>query len=172
MEIKVEIKRIKELIQAFEKAPGEVRREMRLALNVALRDVQSRARKEHRFKSRSGHLERDIDSEVISEWPLHGRVWLKGEITRINTGRWKGHSYGEFVHGGTRPHLIMPVKRLWLRWARNRGNGAEFVFAKKVKHPGTKPDPFIYQAAENERASINATFERYTLRALQKAGIT
>ena len=169
MEIKVEIKRLNELIQAFEKAPGEVRREMRLALAVSLRDVQRRARAQHRFRTRSGNLERDIDSEIIQDWPVVGRVFINRTVTKIKGGKWASHSYGEFVHEGTSDHFVEPRKRMALRWV---GKSGRFVFSRGHRVRGIKKDQFLYKAAENERASINATFERYTLRALQKAGIT
>jgi len=164
MEIKVEIKRLNDLIRAFERAPDEVKREMQLALRVALRDVQRRARAEHRFRTRTGNLERSITTKVLSDWPVRGLVALDPAVTRTADGR----SYGVMVHDGTRAHTIRPRFKRSLRWPDN----SEFIFARRVRHPGTKPDPFLYKAAENERANINATFERYTLRALQKAGIT
>lgn len=163
MDIRVEIINLQRLIAAYERAPAVIKQEMKLALRVALRDVQRRARSEHRFRSRTGNLERSVKTEIVSDWPPKGRVVLDPAIARTESGK----SYGVFVHDGTPPHDIRPRFKKSLRWA----NGSEFVFARSVKHPGTKPDPFLYDAGENERANINATFNRYTERALQKAGV-
>lgn len=50
-----------------------------------------------------------------------------------------------FVHWGTKPHVIKPKDKKSLRWP--SGNG--FVFAKFVKHPGYKGDPYMDRAATN-----------------------
>lgn len=42
-------------------------------------------------------------------------------------------------HNGTRPHLIFPVNKQTLRFY-SRGR---IVYAKVVKHPGTKPNKFL-----------------------------
>lgn len=163
MELKIEIRRLAELVAAFEKAPAIIKEEIRLALRVALRDIQERARSEHRFRTRSGNTERSVTTQIISDWPATGRIKLDPAVTRTTNGA----SYGEYIHDGTRPHVIRPKDKKALRWP--GGNG--FIFAKRVNHPGTKPDPFLYEAAENERASINATFDRYTEEAIRKAGL-
>ena len=47
-------------------------------------------------------------------------------------------------HEGTVAHTIVPVRRRWL-WFYWRRIGAE-VFAKRVRHPGTKPNRFLVNA--------------------------
>lgn len=47
--------------------------------------------------------------------------------------------YWADVEYGTKPHMIYPVNAKALRWEGPSGP----VFAKKVKHPGTKAQPFI-----------------------------
>lgn len=51
-------------------------------------------------------------------------------------------SYAIFVHNGTRAHDIMPKTRKFLRWVKSD----RFVFAKKVRHPGYRGDPFFIKA--------------------------
>lgn len=48
-------------------------------------------------------------------------------------------SYGEAVEFGTLPHIIRPKSKKALKFK----SGGETVFAKKVNHPGTQPQPFI-----------------------------
>lgn len=167
MQIKVDIANAKELAKAMRQAPEAVQRNMRLAMRTSLKEVQMKARQEHRFKTKSGNLERDVRTELLRDWPPEGRVFLAAEVTRVTEGKWAGTSYGLFVHEGTKPHDIFPRKKKWLRWA----VGDRFVFSKHVKHSGTKPDQFIYEAGLKSRAQINAIFGRYADRAIQEAGL-
>ncbi len=52
--------------------------------------------------------------------------------------------HAPFVHWGTAPHLIRPKNKKALRWV--SGNG--FIFAKAVRHPGYKGDPWLIQALD------------------------
>lgn len=77
-----------------------------------------------------------------------GRV--TGELTTNNEVlyyRWSG----------TRPHRIEPKVAKALRF---RGSSGNFVFARGVNHPGTRPHPWIEAAAEKSEAAIKAGFER------------
>jgi hypothetical protein len=47
-------------------------------------------------------------------------------------------------HEGTVPHVIVPVRRRWL-WFYWKRIGAT-VFAKRVNHPGTKPNRYLTNA--------------------------
>lgn len=47
--------------------------------------------------------------------------------------------YADYVEFGTPPHVITPKSKKALHWKEN----GEDVFAKKVNHPGTAPNPFI-----------------------------
>ncbi|UZR29076.1 hypothetical protein [Methylococcus mesophilus] len=53
--------------------------------------------------------------------------------------------HAEFVQWGTKPHVIQPKNRKMLRWA----HGKSFVFARFVRHPGYKGDPYMKRAAED-----------------------
>jgi HK97 gp10 family phage protein len=56
--------------------------------------------------------------------------------------------YAVFVERGTRPHIIRPKRARALRFE----VGGETVFAKKVMHPGTEPQPFFQRALQKYRA--------------------
>jgi hypothetical protein len=69
-------------------------------------------------------------------------------ITRDGDGWFVGHRlqmapHALFVHWGTRPHLIRPKKRKALRWVA----GGQFAFARVVRHPGFRGDPYLVRAA-------------------------
>lgn len=53
-------------------------------------------------------------------------------------------SYAYFVHHGTKPHIILPVraKRLRFYWTKE----GDIVYRGKVHHPGTEPNPFLLRA--------------------------
>lgn len=50
-------------------------------------------------------------------------------------------AYAPYILGGTRPHVIAAKNAKALRWVAHSGHGP-VMFAKSVKHPGTKPNPF------------------------------
>jgi hypothetical protein len=47
-----------------------------------------------------------------------------------------------YVIGGTRPHVIRPMRARALRFT----VGSQTVYAKAVMHPGTKPNNFLAEA--------------------------
>lgn len=61
-------------------------------------------------------------------------------------------SYAIFVEEGTAPHEILPVNAQALRFEMH----GKVVFAKRVNHPGTAPQPFIRETADATRARIPA----------------
>lgn len=53
-----------------------------------------------------------------------------------------------FVHWGTRAHPIAPNRKKVLRWPSGSGSRTGFAFARFVKHPGYKGDPWLVKAGE------------------------
>lgn len=113
------------------------------ALSLSLRDVQERARGHHRFTTRTGLAERSIRTASARK----GRT-LSGTVYTVL-------DYGVYLHQGTNPHVIEPRRKKALRWT----DGGKFVFARRVKHPGTKKDPYIYEALDAEEPVIVSRFE-------------
>ncbi|OGM08354.1 MAG: hypothetical protein A2008_12345 [Candidatus Wallbacteria bacterium GWC2_49_35] len=130
---------------------------MRIALKESMRAIQNRARSEHRFRSSTNSsAERSVSTQVTSEYPPEGRVFLDEAVAR----------HALFIHEGTKPHAIPKgkMKKKALRWLVAGG----FAFAKHVWHPGTKPDPFLYKAAEAEKSNVNNIFDRHINKALSQ----
>lgn len=46
------------------------------------------------------------------------------------------------VHEGSRPHIIVPKNKRALKFQKNN----KTIFAKRVNHPGNKPNPFLRDA--------------------------
>lgn len=59
---------------------------------------------------------------------------VNGDIIEFNMAE-----HGLFVEFGTKPHIILPKEKKALKWK----SGGSTVFATRVQHPGTKPQPFI-----------------------------
>jgi len=56
--------------------------------------------------------------------------------------------YGKYVHDGTAPHDIVPRNAKALHF---QGEGGD-VFAKRVHHPGTRPQPWLQNAIDRVTA--------------------
>ncbi|MBR6635950.1 MAG: hypothetical protein IKK97_00715 [Phascolarctobacterium sp.] len=130
------------LARAFEKAPQATRDMVRKQLKIAAESIKDRASTEHRYKRKDGMLEREgIDTMVednVAVISLSPRV-----------------PYGIYVHEGTKPHIILPRRKKLLRWT----DGNRWFSKYQVNHPGTKPDPFLYNAAKVETPLIQSRFE-------------
>ena len=132
--------------------PAEVfERRLRQAVKSSTFMVQDEAQARHNFISRTSQLERAIDTPFdFDNGNNVGVVYLDD----------KAAPYGVFVHEGTRPHTIKPKTKRALRWVPMAGNS--FFFAKEVHHPGTKSDPFLYEALERKRNDVFDTFSKAT----------
>jgi hypothetical protein len=71
-----------------------------------------------------------------------------------------GAKHARWVEEGTKPHVIRPRRKKWLRFEQN---GA-IRFSKKVHHPGTKPRPFMQRA----RDKVEPLFERLCVEAVDR----
>ena len=65
--------------------------------------------------------------------------------------------YAVFVHQGTRPHEILPVRAQALRF-RVGGIHGQWIFRRRVWHPGTKPNPFVKRTVDKLIRFIRVEF--------------
>ncbi len=69
-------------------------------------------------------------------------------------GRWFPTArYAVFVHEGTRPHQITARRKKVLA---NVKDG--LIFGRSVRHPGTKPNPFMLRLKDKSERDINRLF--------------
>ena len=115
-----------------------VRRELRKlgqaprrALDLLAEDLEEIVERDAGKHSKSGALFASVGKR---------RTGPAGWIVGHDTQRAK---HARFVHWGTRPHVIERKRKKALRWV--SGNG--FAFAKRVRHPGNKADPWFVRAA-------------------------
>lgn len=64
--------------------------------------------------------------------------------------------HAPYVEFGTRPHLIEPVRARALCFT----VGGEIVFARLVRHPGTKPQWFVRRATEETIAALKELWRK------------
>lgn len=70
-----------------------------------------------------------------------------------------------YVLNGTRPHLIAVSNAKALRWLGPGGMGTHF--ARRVNHPGTKPNPFPEKAVKPIGGAISQMFARAVKESMQ-----
>lgn len=85
-----------------------------------------------------------------------GRSIGIGRVTSTYAETRATAEYAAYVERGTRPHTIVPRTKSVLRWpasgsatlsGRVRSSG-QAIFAKKVRHPGTRAQPFMLPGAK------------------------
>jgi hypothetical protein len=118
----------------------------------------------------SPELMRDFALQAVREQKLlvprktgHlGRSIVVGAVTARSAETVAQTNYAAAVEYGSREHDILPRRRKALRFAtdasdrrlsgRPRKGARSVVFAKRVRHPGTKAQPFMVPGAERAAA--------------------
>lgn len=147
---------------------------IRIGLEEACQIVRNEAQDVHGFASHTLNLERAIEYKVHPE-ALEGEVFINGDVA----------PYGIFVHEPT-GKFAPPDKRLASKYHRYPDgsyeirpsrfkalrfidqNGEE-VFAKRVRHPGSKADRFLYKAAEAKEDAVVEAFRAAVQTATKEA---
>ncbi len=73
--------------------------------------------------------------------------------------------YAPYVIHGTKPHMIFPSAASRLHW---KAQGGEDVFARAVRHPGTKPNNFPERAARKMLGELSASMAVVIKQSMQK----
>jgi HK97 gp10 family phage protein len=114
-------------------------------------------------------LKRKIMTRVVvavrdaarNEAPLASGALRKAFTTRVERAGDRGvvantASYAGYVHYGTRPHIILPKRPSGvLRFT----VGGKVRFAKVVRHPGTRANPFFMRALAASQDSIRTILQ-------------
>ena len=104
------------------------------------------------------------------EKALFGAPWRTGKlagsiIKEVSEGEARIEAlapHAVFVVNGTAPHEIRPVNARVLAFE----SGGKMVFTSLVQHPGTRPNPFMQNAAEDARSRAEETFAEIWLEML------
>jgi len=104
----------------------------------------------------TGKLESNLSHRVNRSQGV-GVIWVANRGMLVP---WRGKriNYAVFVHFGTKPHVIKPKDKKALRWV---GNDAVFHFAKAVRHPGYRGDPFLYKGVNFAKKRFQNILERW-----------
>jgi hypothetical protein len=115
----------------------------------------------------SGKLKRMLVerlAEVAYNEAYHGAPWKTGKLAKslVKEVDEDGAAviralapYAKCVVKGTAPHEIRPVNVSCLAF---EAAGGDMVFTRLVRHPGTKPNPFIERAVEKTRDHVEDLF--------------
>jgi hypothetical protein len=108
-------------------------------------------------------IARRMQNELVLKCPVdQGR--LRNSIKVSLNGRglliWMVN-YGKYVEFGTPPHVIRPHNKKALKFEIGKterlaakGKNKNIVFAKVVRHPGTRPNPFVRNAIQTKLKKI------------------
>ena len=121
------------------------------------------------FNSIIDKLSKELKQKLIERladvaWAsaFYGAPWRTGRlagsiIKEVGDGEAEVQAlaaYAVFVEFGTAPHEIRPVNASVLAFE----VGGKMIFTQVVRHPGTKPKPFMERAAEDTRSKAEAVF--------------
>ncbi len=103
-----------------------------------------------------GNLLGELEAHSVREAPVDTSDLVNSITTYMADSGLAGTlkataAHARYVHEGTRPHVILPRKKKALFWP---GAGHP---VRKVKHPGTKPNPFFVRAIS--KAGPQSAFE-------------
>jgi hypothetical protein len=157
LDVKVDTKALN---NAFMQYPLQIAKELRLELNNTCKIIQLDAMAHHRFNTKSGRLKNSVHYKVEPSG-LSAQVALDKDV-----------KYAGAIHDGSKPHRIYPKNKNALAFVKNgrkvlvpkfyndywrKVNGATDAYVSKkgyVNHPGTSPDPFLYEAATRQEPRI------------------
>lgn len=117
-----------------------------------LRDVGLNAVREAKIlvHRRTGNLGRTIRIGELSDTYVEVRAGGLGKV-----------GYAAAMEFGTRAHVIVPVRAKALAWGgprtlggRVRSGGAPTHFARRVRHPGTRPFPYLIPGLQKALAIV------------------
>ena len=103
-------------------------------------------------------------AEVAYTEAFYGAPWKTGKLARSivkevdEDGEAKIMAlapYAVHVIKGTSPHEIRPVNASVLAF---KAAGGDMVFTRLVRHPGTKPNPFMQRAVDKAREKVEEIF--------------
>jgi HK97 gp10 family phage protein len=124
----------------YSRASDTIHREMRNTMNDSVLLVENSGKANAPVKT--GTLRRSITSQV------RGAGGSVSGIVGTNV------PYAKFVHEGTAPHVIVPVSAKALFWP-----GAAHP-VKRVNHPGTRANPFLKKALQQQRGAVLQLWNR------------
>ena len=145
--MKVRVKKKPLLLKSPEVLRSAVKHAVKRAAQKYVEMIHETIDRGEAFTPRTGNLQRSIG------W------YPKDDFSAVV---FANAEYAPFVEFGTGPHLIEPRNRKALRFP----VGERHVFARRVRHPGSKPYPFFYRNFEERKTAVLKEFTEALLEAL------
>ncbi|CAA0134539.1 Uncharacterised protein [Mycolicibacterium vanbaalenii] len=132
---------------------------MGVSARVEIHDVEFDRQTTAHARRRMASWKRRTATQARADVPVRtgnlGRSVGEGATRVVGPRRVSGSvhasaDYALYVHEGTRPHLIRPRRAQALRFQ----IGGRTVFAKLVRHPGTRARPFLRNAGTRVAAQM------------------
>lgn len=139
--LKAKIVGLKEITEGLKRAPEKTVKEVGRAIEKSTILVHNQSLREAPVNKQGG----GGNLRQLIKWKLLTK--LRGEV-RADA------KYSGYVHEGTRPHIIKARNKKVLANER-----AGKIFGKVVRHPGTKPNPFLLRALKKSTAKMNRFFQ-------------
>lgn len=133
----IQIENLEELRAAFKKAPEIVSKELEKATKDAGKLILATEKSEVPIKT--GQLRRSITLEYKP----------------ISVSIYPTVKYALPVHDGSKPHVIM-AKGKALVFKKD----GKLIFARRVNHPGNKPNPFVERTVSKTESPVNNLFTK------------
>jgi hypothetical protein len=151
--VKIKARGLKETFEWLKNLDENIEKQL---IELATHDAYERAKKLSSKHTKTGNMETNIKSKV-SYKNKEGIVYIDDIGMLVN---WKGKrvNYAAFVLFGTRPHVIEAKNRRALRFSLKGVD--EFVYRKKVNHPGYRGDDFLFKAAQETLKRIDKIYEK------------
>lgn len=138
MAYEIKIENLKELQDAFKKSPKIVDKELQGATKDAGKLILRTEKEEVPVKT--GTLRRSI---TLDYKPISASIYPTVK-------------YALPLHEGTRPHIILPVRKKALRFK----VGNKVIYSKRVNHPGTAGNRFVERTVNKTDRKVNNIFEK------------
>ena len=149
--IKISVSGIEKTISTLEKYSIDISRNM---LVDVTEDIYKNAKHNIAKHSKEGRMENSLSMRVQKSKGT-AQVYVADSGMMV---KWRGKpiNYALFVHFGSKRHTVEPKVKSALRWS----SVGEFVYSKRVEHPGYRGDPFMTNAAKKTMNNIDKIFEK------------
>lgn len=138
MPYEIKIENLNELRAAFKKAPDIADKELQQATKEAGKLILATEKEEAPVKT--GQLRRSI---TLDYKPISVSIY-----PTVN--------YALPIHEGSKPHIITPKNKSVLAFKKD----GKMIFARKVNHPGNKPNKFVERTVNKTESKVNSLFSK------------
>lgn len=150
-----------DLERKLQRLPAVLDRQMNFAMVDISNRIVNHAKRTTLFRDRTGMLRKSIR-------PFRPRgTWSRGTLSVDVVAGGNRISYALPVHDGSKAHDIVPRNKTILRFPRK----APHTFARRVRHPGTSPRPFMLEAAQAVEPEVGRIVDSFIRIGIREVGL-